>query len=121
MRSPIRAALLVAVAATTLSSTQAAAVPPAAGARALLTLSPSVGSPTTSITVTGTGFRSGELVLLTFDRRVLGSVNSTGRTGMIDARLATPADATPGKHLIGAQGAASGRTLSADFVVRTDW
>ena len=97
----------------------AAAIPPASAATARLTLRPNTGPPTSSTTVSGSGFASGEAVTVTFDGTTLASPTTSG--GKFSVSVQVPATSPPGAHTIMAQGASSGTTAQATFTVRTDW
>jgi outer membrane protein assembly factor BamB len=92
----------------------AAAAPPA------ISLSPSVGPPTTTVTVKGTGFGASEAVLVTFDSQQVGTA-STNSLGAFSTKVKIPKTALPGLHSIHATGQTSGLSAQAPFSVRTDW
>jgi outer membrane protein assembly factor BamB len=86
-----------------------------------VSLSPSMGPPTTTVQVSGAGFGGSEAVDLYFDSsdEVLTTTNATGSFGPIGVPV--PASAVPGIHWISAIGRRSGLAAQAAFTVRTDW
>jgi outer membrane protein assembly factor BamB len=87
---------------------------------AVLTLSVSVGPPTTKTRVSGTGYTPGEIVCVGFDQTRVGSVR-TDTTGSFSRTFRVPASALPGRHSIRGNGRTGGDYAEADFLVRTDW
>ena len=99
-----------------------AAAAGAAGAtvNATLKLAPHLGPPTTVTKATGTGFKPGETVDLSFDGSLV--ARATVKTNGSFAKLFTvPKAAQPGSHGVRAQGESSGVQASAPFLVRTPW
>lgn len=86
-----------------------------------IALSPTAGPPTSSLTVSGTGFGSGEAVDIYFDTtdEALASANGQGAFGGISIQV--PASAVPGTHWVTAIGRHSGLSAQAPFLVQTDW
>jgi PQQ-like domain len=87
---------------------------------AVLTLSVSVGPPTTKTRVSGSGYTPGEIVCVGFDQTRVGSVR-TDMTGSFSRTFRVPASALPGTHRIRGNGKTFGEHAEADFLVRTDW
>lgn len=84
-------------------------------------LSPTVGPPTSTITVSGTNFGAAEAVDLYFDTtdEALTTTNTQGAFAGIS--IPVPASAVPGTHWVTAIGRHSGLGSQASFLVRTDW
>jgi outer membrane protein assembly factor BamB len=95
-------------------------VPAGAVAQAALTVSPSVGPPTTRVTLTGSGFQVNETVDLSFDGHPTGQATADGQGGF-SVQGKVPRPARPGSHTFSAVGESSGSTGHAPFAVRTDW
>ena len=98
-----------------------------AAAGASITLSPTSGSPGTSISVKGTGFGQREMVVVSFDAKQAGSA-FTDSLGRFSTTIKAPSTAQPGAHTVSARGQRSGRSASAPFTVTgggggggTDW
>src|SRR5947209_4373189 len=72
---------------------------PSRAASVSIVLSPSYGPPTSTVTVTGSGYGPTEKVLLKVDNVIVGST-ITDATGNFSTSIAIPASATPGKHTI---------------------
>lgn len=83
-------------------------------------LSPTSGPPTSTVTVTGSGYGLTEKVLLKVDNVVVDST-ITDATGNFSTSITIPASATPGKHTIFAAGLTSHTSTHSSFLVRTDW
>jgi outer membrane protein assembly factor BamB len=95
-------------------------MPTRAGAgTAMLSLSPSVGPPTTSDTATGSGYPPADSVTVTFDGTAVGSATANA-AGTFAAPFVVPASAIPGAHTVAAFDPA-GLGASATLVVRTNW
>src|SRR6266516_4413960 len=92
----------------------------ASAAAASIVLKPASGPPTTTFSVTGTGFGPSETVSVTFDTTALGSPVTDGN-GNFSFSTAVPASAQPGKHTVTATGATSGLSASRSFKVQTAW
>jgi hypothetical protein len=89
-----------------------------------ITLKPTVGPPTTKVTVSGTGFGANETVVLDFSGTPVVTVPSpitTSPTGTFTASFNVPKAALPGSHVVKATGATSGLSATHSFLVRTDW
>src|SRR5437870_126384 len=76
---------------------------PAFASSATLTLSLTLGPPTTLTVATGSGFAPNERVALGFDSRVLSTVKAH-TDGTFTKQLTVPATATPGEHTVSAKG-----------------
>src|SRR5213594_289389 len=85
-----------------------------------VTLTPTVGPPTSKVTVAGTGFGASEAVDIAFDSSPL-AVAQTDPSGAFSKVVTVPSSALPGTHTVAAQGETSGLTGQAPFLVRTDW
>jgi outer membrane protein assembly factor BamB len=118
-RRSIGHSLTVAIALTALSFSFVA---PAAARRAepTITLSRTVGPPTTHVNVEGTGFEPGEQVGIFFSGRSVATTQANV-VGAVLASFHAPKVARPGKHTVKAKGEASGLIAKATFLVRTDW
>jgi outer membrane protein assembly factor BamB len=93
----------------------------ASAARPRIKLSRSSGTPTSTVTISGSGFSAHRAVDLYFDTRdkVLASTNGKGAfSGMA---LQVPSSALPGTNYITAVQRHSGRSAQAKFVVNTNW
>jgi outer membrane protein assembly factor BamB len=97
---------------------------PAAPVSTSLSLVPSAGPPGSSVAVSGTGFGSQETVLLTFDRRRVGTA-VTNSLGSFSSTIKVPVAALPGPHTVAARGQTSRLFAQAPFTVTggssTDW
>jgi outer membrane protein assembly factor BamB len=84
-------------------------------------LTPTVGPPTSTVTVDGAGFTAGEADDLYFDSsdEALASAGASGTFS--GATLTVPASAVPGTHWVTAVGRHAGLSAQAPFTVRTDW
>jgi outer membrane protein assembly factor BamB len=92
----------------------------ASSAQASIRVSPEIGPPTTSVTVSGSGFGVMETVLIRFGATPLARAR-TSQSGAFARRIEVPEWASPGDHVVRARGKLSGRSASASFLVRTDW
>src|SRR2546423_7963981 len=92
----------------------------ASAAGASIVLKPASGPPTTTFSVTGTGFGPSETVSVTFDATALGSPVTDGN-GNFSFSTEVPASAQPGKHTVTATGATSALSASRRFNVQTAW
>src|SRR5437879_4131830 len=95
-------------------------VPSAWASSASISLSRSVGPPTSRISVSGSGFGSSESVDVRFGATLLGTA-TTDAVGTFSAKIRIPASAIPGAHTVRARGEISGAVAQATFLVRTDW
>jgi outer membrane protein assembly factor BamB len=86
-----------------------------------IVLAPSTGPPTSTVTVSGTGFGANEGVDVFFDttNAALAGADGTGNFGPIT--VAVPGSATPGSHRISAEGRQSRTFAHATFTVATVW
>jgi outer membrane protein assembly factor BamB len=131
MRRPVRSLLLV----TLGLGVQAIAVPafvgpaaasPTTGSNAVLVatgiqLSRTVGPPTTTVTVTGSGFGANEAVDIYVDTFAT-ALTTTDANGAFTADpVRIPTSAIPGTHWITAIGRRDGLAAQASFLVQTDW
>jgi outer membrane protein assembly factor BamB len=84
-------------------------------------LTPTVGPPTSTVTVDGAGFTAGEAVDIYFDTtdEALASAGASGTFS--GATLTVPASAVLGTHWVTAVGRHAGLSAQAPFTVRTDW
>jgi outer membrane protein assembly factor BamB len=95
---------------------------PARAASPMLTLSRTVGAPTSQFFASGTGFQPGESVEIDFDQTFL-FLLVTDPSGNFthSGPLHVPSTATPGMHTVTATGQSSGLTATHSFLVRTNW
>ena len=93
---------------------------PAAAVTTSITLQPSVGPPTSAVTVKGIGFGASETVAVDFSGSQVATA-ATSATGTFSATFTVPSSALPGSHPVTATGATSGRSATRNFLVRTDW
>lgn len=91
---------------------------------ASISLSPTSGAAGSTIAVSGSGFKSGETITLTFDTTQVASAQATS-SGAFSAKLMVPATAATGAHAITATGQRSGKSARATFTVigatAADW
>ena len=85
-----------------------------------VTLSPTVGPPTSAVSVSGSNFGSYEAVDVYFDTTDEALV-STNAQGQFSSSIQVPASAVPGTHWVTAVGRHSGLSAQASFLVQTDW
>jgi outer membrane protein assembly factor BamB len=86
-----------------------------------VSLSLSVGPPTTEIQIGGSGFGARETVALSFDETPVGQATADGSGAFAGVEVEVPASAAPGVHAISATGESSGLSASGSFRVRTNW
>ncbi len=86
-----------------------------------VTLSTAVGPPTTTVSLTGVGFGSNELVDLYFGLTDVALVSTNASGAFTYNGFVVPASAQPGASWISAEGRHSGAGAQASFLVRTDW
>ena len=91
-----------------------------AGAAATLTVSPSVGPPTTSTKATIAGFTPGKVVDVYFDSTAKCLMLPDGN-GAGSCTFKVPADARSTVHWISAVERATAAGVQKSFIVRTDW
>jgi outer membrane protein assembly factor BamB len=93
----------------------------AAMAAPRVTLSPASGPPTTTVSVSGTGFGAYEGVDLYFGTRdlALAGTSRTGRFGPVSITI--PVSANPGKYWISAEGRRTRLFTQTPFTVNTNW
>ncbi|MGO9082373.1 MAG: PQQ-binding-like beta-propeller repeat protein, partial [Streptosporangiaceae bacterium] len=100
--------------------TTAAATVSAAATTTAITLKPTAGLPTTTVTAHGIGFGPGETVTVDFDT-TLAATATTSTAGSSTTSLKVPGAALPGRHTVTATGQASNLSAHAHFWVRTNW
>jgi uncharacterized delta-60 repeat protein len=83
---------------------------------ALIRLTPTSGSPNTSVNVKGKGFGATEQVAVTFDTTQLGTA-TTDSTGAFSTQVTVPPSASFGTRQVTAMGQTSGLSASAPFLV----
>lgn len=93
---------------------------PSFAASASISLSLTYGPPTSSVTVSGKGFKSSEIVTLSFDSTQL-STPKANTKGTFSSTITVPSSALPGNHTVQAKGKSSGSIAIATFLVQTDW
>jgi outer membrane protein assembly factor BamB len=93
---------------------------PAAAVTASITLKPSSGPPTSTVTVTGAGFGGSETVAVDFSGTQVATA-TTSATGTFSATFTVPKSALPGSHPVTATGQASRRSATKNFLVRANW
>ena len=101
-----------------------ALVSPAAGAAtagAQIALSRSVGPPTSTVNVSGSGFGASEAVTISFDSTSLAGTSTSDSGTFGPAKITIPASALPGRHTISATGTSTGSVATATFTVQADW
>jgi outer membrane protein assembly factor BamB len=86
----------------------------------VITLSKQSGPPTTAIAVKGSGFGTGETIVIVFDTTVIGKTQANG-VGIFSTQVNIPASALPGSHTIKATGKTSDLKAKAPFLVQTNW
>lgn len=92
---------------------------PAQAATPTLSVSPSTGPPTQSVTASGTGFAAGQPVSLAFDNQNLASA-AVDAAGSFAAPFMVPAAALPGAHTITVVDG-TGQFAKTAFTVQTPW
>src|SRR5258706_12017436 len=83
-------------------------------------LSPAAGLPGSTVTVSGTRFKSTEFVAIIFDAPPVGPATTNG-SGSFTTSVTVPAGVTPGDHVIKATGQQSSRSAQATYFVETSW
>ena len=92
-----------------------------AAARPRITLSPHTGPPSSTVTVSGTGFGADQVVDIYFDLQDE-ALASTGPGGAFHGiGIGVPASAVPGTHYITAVRQSSGTSAQAVFTVQASW
>ena len=86
----------------------------------LVSLSPAVGPPKTTVNVSGTGFGANALVDIYFDMSDL-CLTFASDTGTVSCAIKVPKDAQPQTHWISAVQRSTSTGAQKAFVVRTDW
>ena len=102
---------------TAISSSNFTVTPPPAS----ITVTPTSGPPTSTITVSGAGFGATEAVDVYFDTtdEALASTNGVGSFSGIP--IPAPSTAVPGMHWVTGVGRHSGLAAQAPFTVQSDW
>jgi len=95
-------------------------VPAPAWAAPGVTLSKTVGPPTTALTVTGSGFPASAAVDVYFDTTDEALVVADAG-GAFSLPLTVPSTASPGRHWVTAVSRSGGTAAQVSFLVRTDW
>jgi outer membrane protein assembly factor BamB len=93
---------------------------PAEAATAAISLQPTVGPPTTHVQVAGGNFAPNETVKIFFDNTLVATTTANS-AGQIITSFNVPASAQPGFHTVKAVGQTSGKTATAQFLVRVNW
>lgn len=94
---------------------------PMAAAAVTATLTPIAGPPTTSVTISGSGFPASTAVNIYFDTTNLALAVSNS-TGAFSIGILVPSSAVPGTHWVTAVAlGSSGTAAQAPYVVRTNW
>jgi hypothetical protein len=91
-----------------------------AAAAPAVTLAPATGPPTTTITVSGTGFNIIQAVDIYFDTTDA-CLSVSDAAGAFSCTIKAPAGAQPQNHWITAIGRKDGSAAQKAFTVRTDW
>lgn len=86
-----------------------------------ITRSPTAGTPTSTVSISGQGFGSTEPVEISFSGTVVATANTDASGDFSDATFQVPTSATPGLHLISAVGQSSGQEAENIFYVTTPW
>jgi outer membrane protein assembly factor BamB len=97
-----------------------ALAPPALAAPAV-SLSPTGGPPTSTVSVSGSGFGSFKAIGIYFDETRLAGTVTDGTGSFPGTNITVPGSALPGSHLVTAVQRNGGLTAQAPFLVRTDW
>src|SRR6266566_4208255 len=87
---------------------------------ASISLSLTYGPPTSSVQVSGLGFKGGESIALIFDTTQVGTATGSN-TGSFSSTIIVPATALPGNPFVQARGASSGFFAQSTFLVQTNW
>jgi outer membrane protein assembly factor BamB len=96
-------------------------VPGAAAVTTHVKLSPTTGPPTSTVTVSGSGFGDLEAVDVYFDTTDEALTVTTAAGTFKGVTLTVPASAVPGAHWLTAVGRHSGLAAQAQFTVNTNW
>jgi outer membrane protein assembly factor BamB len=99
------------------SSSQFIVLPPPPA----VTPSPTVGPPTSTVSVSGSNFGSYEAVDIYFDTTDEALAATNGQGAFSGISIQVPASAVPGTHWITAVGRHSGLSAQAAFTVQTNW
>jgi eukaryotic-like serine/threonine-protein kinase len=79
------------------------------------------GTPTATVTISGSGFSAHQAVDLYFDRSDEDLASTNGNGAFSEVALQVPSSAVPGTHYITAVQRHSGRSAQAKFAVNTNW
>ena len=96
------------------------ALPPLVGAAPAITVGPTIGPPTTALTVKGTGYGTRVAVDIHFDTSRLCLVLANA-AGSWSCRFPVPRDAQPGRHFVTAVQRGTGTGAQKPYLVRTNW
>jgi len=88
-----------------------------AHADAAITLTPTAGPPSTTATLSGSGFGATEVVTVTFDGTLVGAATSSATGGIAALSFIVPNPVAAGAHTVAVRGSSSGQTQSAIFTV----
>lgn len=88
-----------------------------AHADAAMTLTPMAGPPSTTATLSGSGFGATEVVTVTFDGALVGAATSSATGGIAALSFIVPNPVAAGAHTVAVRGSFSGQTQSAIFTV----
>ncbi|HEY6542932.1 MAG TPA: PQQ-binding-like beta-propeller repeat protein [Ktedonobacteraceae bacterium] len=91
-----------------------------AHATSSLSLSPPYGPPSAGVWVSGSGFVRGEAISISFDAMYLAATKANLQ-GAFSKNITIPGSASPGKHIVEADGIDSGRVAQGTFYVQTGW
>jgi hypothetical protein len=87
-----------------------------------LILSTTVGPPTSSVLVSGSGLAANDVFNIEFDGAIVGQANGNGSGAFSGFALQVPASALPGVHTVSAVPQDGiGGSATASFRVQTDW
>jgi outer membrane protein assembly factor BamB len=86
-----------------------------------ISLSNTVGPPTSKLRVSGNGFARLAKIDIFFDSKYLGSGTANNSGAFSKVTISVPAMAQPGNHIVKAVGPQGTASAKATFLVRTDW
>ena len=84
-------------------------------------VSPATGPPTSTVTVSGSGFGAFKAVDIYFDTTDKALAATSGAGSFSGITIGVPASARPGKHFVTAVQRRSGLSAQAPFLVNTNW
>jgi outer membrane protein assembly factor BamB len=90
-------------------------------AKTTISLSSTIGPPTTKVQVSGSGFTASVKIDIYFDSRDVGLATANGSGSFSKVTISVPTMAQPGNHTVKAVARQGTASAKATFLVRTDW